>query len=100
MLPRTRDIAEIINLAVEEGLQGKGIGKLLIKHSIQTAKQMGFKTVEIATGNSSIYQLALYQKEGFRMTGIDHDFFIRNYQEPIFENGIECRDLIRLSIRI
>ena len=41
--------------------------------------------------NSSI------QKCGFRITGIDIDFFIRCYQEEIFENGIQCRDMIRLT---
>lgn len=100
LLSRSKEKAEIVNLAVEEGSQGKGIGKLLIKHSIQAAQEMGFKIVEIGTGNSSINQLAMYQKVGFRITGIDHDFFIRNYQEPIFENGIQCRDMIVLSIRI
>lgn len=89
---------EIMNLAVDEFHQGKGLGTILLKHGIQTAAEKGYKTVEIGTGNSSINQLALYQKVGFRITGIDHDFFIRNYEEPIFENGIQCRDMIRLSM--
>jgi ribosomal protein S18 acetylase RimI-like enzyme len=55
-------------------------------------------TLEVGTGNSSIGQLALYQKCGFRITGIDYNYFIRHYDEPIFENGIPCRDMIRLAI--
>ena len=31
------------------------------------------------------------------MIGIDFDFFTRHYSEAIFENGIKCRDMIRLS---
>lgn len=54
----------------------------------------------IGTGNSSINQLALYQKCGFRVIGVERDFFINNYDEPIFENGIQCVDMIRLSIEI
>ncbi|HEY8415097.1 MAG TPA: hypothetical protein VIK99_04920 [Thermaerobacter sp.] len=70
---------------------------LLIGHAIETARQQGYKTIEIGTGNSSIGQLALYQKFGFRITGIDRDFFVRRYRKPIWENGIQCRDMIRLS---
>lgn len=98
--PKSKDRLEIMNIAVSEKMQGQGIGSKLIKQGIEAAKHKGFKTVEIGTGNSSIGQLALYQKSGFRIIGIDHDFFIRNYPEPIYENGIQCRDLIRLSMEI
>ena len=63
----------------------------------EKSKASGYKTIEVGTGNSSIGQLALYQKCGFRITSIDRDFFIRNYEDDIFENGIWCRDMIRLS---
>jgi hypothetical protein len=65
--------------------------------AVHRAKRNGYKTIEVGTGNSSIGQLALYQKCGFRITGIDRDFFIRHYEEDIFENDIQCRDMVRLS---
>ncbi|WP_299089913.1 GNAT family N-acetyltransferase [uncultured Metabacillus sp.] len=97
LLPTRQETVELVNIAVLEEEQGKGIGKRLVLHAIQTSKQKGFKTIEVGTGNSSIDQLALYQKCGFRIIGIDRDFFVRHYQEEIFENGIQCRDMIRLS---
>lgn len=97
LLPLSDDKVEIKNVAVAEAERGKGIGKQLIGHAIKQAQQQGFQIVEIGTGNSSIGQLALYQKCGFRIESIDHDFFTRNYPEPIFENGILCRDMIRLN---
>jgi ribosomal protein S18 acetylase RimI-like enzyme len=97
LLPTRPETVELVNIAVAETEQGKGIGKQLVMHAIQTAKQMGYKTIEVGTGNSSIGQLALYQKCGFRITDVDRDFFIRHYSEEIFENGIQCRDMIRLS---
>jgi len=100
LFPTSKDLIEIKNIAVSEYMQGKGIGSKLIKHGIEAAKEDGFKTVEIGTGNSSISQLALYQKAGFRIIGIDQDFFVRHYPEPIYENGIQCRDMIKLSIQI
>jgi N-acetylglutamate synthase-like GNAT family acetyltransferase len=88
---------ELVNIAVTEPMHGRGIGKQLVQHAIQTAASKGFKTIEVGTGNSSLGQLALYQKCGFRIVGIDMDFFTRHYPEEIYENGIRCRDMIRLS---
>jgi ribosomal protein S18 acetylase RimI-like enzyme len=98
LLPTRPGTVELVNIAVMETQQGRGIGKQLIQHAIQTAKSDGYITMEVGTGNSSIGQLALYQKCGFRITGVDRDFFIRHYTEEIFENGIQCRDMIRLSL--
>lgn len=97
LLKISSDTIELINIAVDEKFQGRGMGKALVKDAIQKAKDMGYKTIEVGTGNSSISQLALYQKCGFRVSGIDKDFFIRNYEEEIFENGIQCMDMVRLS---
>ncbi|MFC5407104.1 GNAT family N-acetyltransferase [Cohnella soli] len=87
---------EIVNIAVEEKHQGKGIGRQLLHKAIAVAVELQADSVEIGTGNSSVRQLALYQRCGFRITGIDHDFFVRHYDEEIFEDGIQCRDMIRL----
>ncbi|MBU8878532.1 GNAT family N-acetyltransferase [Bacillus sp. FJAT-29790] len=97
LLPTRPGTVELVNIAVVEEQHSKGIGKQLIMNAIQEVKTKGFKTIEIGTGNSSIGQLALYQKCGFRIIGVDIDFFIKHYPEEIFENGIQCRDMIRLS---
>ncbi|AMO85854.1 putative N-acetyltransferase YvbK [Solibacillus isronensis B3W22] len=97
LLPTRPQTVEIVNVAVAEDYQGKGIGKLLVSHAIRVAKTQGYKTIEIGTGNSSIGQLALYQKCGFRIVSIDHNYFIKHYSEEIYENGIQCIDMIRLS---
>ncbi|SFI43301.1 Acetyltransferase (GNAT) family protein [Tindallia magadiensis] len=92
------ETVEVINIAIKEEYQRKGLGKLLLKDAISRASMDGAKVLEIGTANSSIFQLALYQKVGFRITGIDRDFFIKHYDEPIYENGIQCIDMIRLSM--
>ncbi len=92
------EVIEIINIAVKEDFQGQGIGKKMILQIIRQARIDGIKTIEIGTGNSSLNQLALYQKCGFRISSIDHDFFVKNYDEEIIENGIICRDMIRLKM--
>ncbi|MGG0410364.1 GNAT family N-acetyltransferase [Peribacillus simplex] len=97
LLQKSPKLIEIMNIAVDERHHGRGIGRQLIEHAIGHAREQGYKTIEIGTGNSGIGQLALYQKCGFRITGVDRDFFNRNYSEDIYENGIQCQDMIRLS---
>ncbi|WP_058308242.1 GNAT family N-acetyltransferase [Gracilibacillus massiliensis] len=97
LLPTRPETVELVNIAVTEKHHGKGLGKQLVIDAIEKSKSKGYKTIEIGTGNSSIEQLALYQKCGFRIVNIDIDFFIRHYPEDIFENGIHCRDMVRLS---
>ncbi|WP_330949052.1 GNAT family N-acetyltransferase [Virgibacillus sp. MG-45] len=91
---------ELINIAVAEKEQGRGIGRQLVEHAIRCAVEQGYETMEIGTGNSSIGQLALYQKCGFRITGVDRGYFQEKYEAEIIENGIVCRDMIRLSISL
>ena len=98
LLPTRPNTVELVNVAVAKNHQGRGIGKQLVMNAIQTAKIKGYKIIEVGTGNSSIDQLALYQKCGFRIIGVELNFFIKHYEEEIFENGIQCRDMIRLSL--
>ncbi|MGE7183447.1 GNAT family N-acetyltransferase [Peribacillus sp. NPDC006672] len=97
LLQKGPELIEIMNIAVDERHHGRGIGRQLIGHAISYAREQGYKMMEIGTGNSSIGQLALYQKCGFRMIGIDRDFFNRHYSEAFYENGIQCQDMVRLS---
>lgn len=87
---------EIKNIAIKESFQGRGFGKILLKYADKTSREDGYEFLKIGTGNSSIGQLSLYQKEGFEIKGIDQDFFIKNYSKPIFENGIQCKHMIIL----
>jgi len=96
LLETRPETVELVNVAVREDIQGQGLGKQLVYHAVETARQSGFRTVELGTGNSSVHQLRLYQKCGFRIVGMDADFLVRHYDEPIYEGGIQCRDMIRL----
>lgn len=88
---------EIKNIAVTDSLQGKGIGKFLLRQATQIARDKGAVFLTIGTSNASIGQLYLYQKEGFEITAIKHNFFSEHYPEPIFENGIQCRHMLMLT---
>jgi len=91
---------EKMNIAVNETYQGKGYGKLMLKKAEEIAKHSGYNKLIIATANSSLNQLALYQKCGFRIIDIEKDFFINAYKEVLIENGIKAMDKIILSKNI
>lgn len=93
-------VQEIKNIAVIEEQQGKGYGRKLLGFAEEEARRLKAKELYIGTGNSSLQQLKLYQQMGFRMKEVRRDFFTEGYAEPLFENGIQCRDMIILSKEI
>ena len=93
------DEFKLINIAVKENHQGMGIAKLLIMKIMELARKMGAAELLVGTGNSSLSQLALYQKCGFRISHIKTDFFA-SYADPIYENGIRCLDMVVLRAKL
>ncbi len=88
---------EIKNIAVKESAHNQGYGKQLINQAKSFARQQGYPTLMVGTGNSGIGGFAFYQKAGFRFKSVIRDFFVINYKEPIFENGLQCRDMVILD---
>jgi aminoglycoside 6'-N-acetyltransferase I len=97
LFPVDHEILEIKNIAVEEGLQRRGIGKLLLKNATEIARARGIKKLDIATSNASFEALSLYQKAGFDINLIKKNFIVDNYPKPLFDNGIQCRHMIVLT---
>lgn len=92
------DGAEICNLAVAEAFRRRGIARKLLRYvSDRWAPEHGIKRLKIRTGTSAVGPLQLYQQEGFDITAFDHDYFVREYAEPIWENGIQCRHQLVLE---
>jgi ribosomal protein S18 acetylase RimI-like enzyme len=96
--PQEDDIVEIKNISVNEEVQGRGYGRHLINHAITFSRDNGYKKIIVGTGNSSNF--VFYQKMGFRFHSVKRDFFTENYAEPIFENGIHCRDMVMLDLEL
>lgn len=92
--------AEVVNIAVSPDCQRQGIATALLRHAVETARTAGFRLLEIGTGDCGLGQIALYERCGFVRSGIDVDYFRKHYPAPIFENGVECRHMVRLRMEL
>mgnify|MGYP000025748622 CR=1 FL=1 len=90
---------ELKNIVVRDSHQGQGVAKNLISAIKDKVKCLGGDSLYVGTGNSSLSQLALYQKCGFRMEYIEKNFF-SDYPEDIYENGIRCLDMVVLCAKL
>lgn len=89
---------EIKNLAVEPAYQNRGIGKELLGFAIRMASEQGYEQIFIGTGDASVKQLYIYQKAGFEIDYIKKGFFLDNYPNPIYENGIRLKHMVMLKL--
>ncbi|WP_404349298.1 GNAT family N-acetyltransferase [Sutcliffiella horikoshii] len=89
----SEDVIELKNIALDPQFRGLGLGKQVINLAFEIFREQGFRKMIVGTANSSIANLAFYQKAGFRMAEIRKDFFLR-YPEPIFEDGIQAVDMV------
>ena len=87
------DPCEIMELAVAPARHGQGIGRQIVAWLLDEARRRGKTAMLVGTANSSIGNVAFYQKVGFRMDHLRKDYF-RYYREPIYENGIQIRDML------
>jgi ribosomal protein S18 acetylase RimI-like enzyme len=88
---------EIKNVAVIESYRNKGIGSILMNKAKEIAKENHYKTLTVGTSYTGFQQIRFYEKNGFIKKGILKDFFIENYPFPIYENGLQMRDMILLA---
>lgn len=91
--------AEIFNIAVLPNKQGMGIGSQLLKFTLAQLKAKSVNTVLLGTGTFG-YQLTFYQRLGFRVESVRKDFFLTHYNAPIFEDGIQHKDMLRLKLTL
>ncbi|MDF0480372.1 GNAT family N-acetyltransferase [Vagococcus sp. PNs007] len=93
------DLYEIMNVSVDEVEQGRGIGTLLIKNALAAVSNEteGNCRVQVKTGDTSKPALALYKKNGFEIKEVVENYFIENYSEPIFEEGVLLKNQVILE---
>ena len=86
---------EIKNLATYPEYQNRGYASSLINFICNKYKT-DFKYLILGTGENN-KTLKFYKKRGFQETYRVQNFFIDNYEHPIFEDGKQLVDMIYLK---
>src|SRR5579875_1526171 len=89
------DASEIEYIAVDSAYRGRGYGKAIVAQVLMLARQRGVRAVLVGAANSSLENIAFYQKCGFRMDHVRRDYFAY-VQPPVIQNGIVMRDMLVL----
>lgn len=87
---------ELKNLAVEPSRQRQGLGRRMVARIVRRYTARGYRTLRVGTGETPS-TLRFYAACGFRPAGRIPDFFTRNYDHPIVEEGVLLRDMIVLE---
>lgn len=61
--------AHLLNISIDFRFQGKGFGRVLLKHMLAAAVELGAKTVFLEVRDSNEVAQALYLSEGFNEVG-------------------------------
>lgn len=90
---------ELRNMAVLEAHQGRGIGRELVRATIELVVAESGTAVLVATAAADIGNLRFYQRQGFRMCSIERDAFTpaTGYAPDILIDGIPLRDRVWLD---
>lgn len=91
-------ILEIKNIATAPEYQGRGYGRRLIAFIIQQY-QKTFQILQVGTGDSPL-TVPFYEKCGFQRSHTIRNFFVDNYDHPIFECGKQLTDMVYLRMEL
>jgi ribosomal protein S18 acetylase RimI-like enzyme len=91
-----KEVYEIKNIATYEKDQGKGYGSFMIRYIIEHYKNK-CNLLFVGTGDNDRI-LKFYKNCGFEYSHTIEDFFIKNYDHKIFEDGKQLKDMIYLKM--
>jgi ribosomal protein S18 acetylase RimI-like enzyme len=87
--------SEIVYIGVDEAHRGRGHGRRILAHLVDELPEHGHRLV-VGTANSSLDNIAFYQRCGFRMDAVRRNHFAY-VEPPVSEFGIPMLDMIVFS---
>ena len=84
-------VLEIKNIATKPEYQGMGYGKKLVDFIASKYKEK-YSVLQVGTGDSPL-TIPFYERCGFVRSHIVKNFFIDNYDHPIYECGVQLVDM-------
>lgn len=92
------NVVELKNLAVLKEEQGKGYGKRMIEYVCKFYSEK-YRILFVGTGDVDV-TVGFYKHCGFTYSHRVKNFFIENYDHPIYEDGVQLKDMVYLSKNI
>ena len=71
--------AELLNIAVAAGQQRKGLGRLMLREILHTARQKNTRRVFLEVRPSNIAAIALYRSLGFAEIGLRRGYYLNDH---------------------
>ena len=87
-------VLEIKNIATDPQFQGKGYGKALIEFIVKKYRGK-YSILQVGTGDSPS-TIPFYEKCGFVRSHIVENFFLDNYDHPIYDGDVQLTDMVYL----
>ena len=94
VLEVSKDTCELKNIAVTK--MRSGYGSKMIYYICGNYKNK-YKFMEVGTADTSTGNIRFYERSGFVVTRQIDNFFADNYDEPIYEDGVQCRHMVMLK---
>ena len=91
-------VLEIKNIATKPEYQKKGYGKALIDFVAMKYKAT-HSILQVGTGDSPL-TIPFYEKCGYAYSHRIKNFFVDNYDHPIYEGGVQLMDMVYLRKEI
>lgn len=92
------NVVELKNLAVLKEEQGKGYGKRMIEYVCKFYSEK-YRILFVGTGDVDV-TVGFYKHCDFTYSHRVKNFFIENYDHPIYEDGVQLKDMVYLSRNI
>lgn len=89
---------EIKNLAVAPESQRRGYGRRMVEHVARQCRGRGRRLLA-GTGDSPL-TVPFYEALGFRESHRVKNFFVDNYDHPIYEAGRRLTDMVYFSLSL
>lgn len=101
LLPIDDEVVELMNIAVSEDMQNKGIGSRMLSEAERIAREQSYKRIILGTADCGEKQIRFYEKNSYSQYDVKKNYFLEKYpDEPIFEDGIQLKDMVMLEKRL
>jgi ribosomal protein S18 acetylase RimI-like enzyme len=96
------DVVELKSIAVLDDLQGRGVGRALVRHAAAACRRDGARALTVTTATADVGNIRFYQRCGFRAYAIRRDAFTEanGYPSGLTADGIPVRDAISFTLAL